>query len=461
MNLDQLLEDGVIDEVLSRLKSGKEADVWLVRHHDEVLCAKVYKDRNFRSFKNNSGYKEGRAVRNTRTQRAMDRGSKFGQEAAEEAWKSAESDALHRLHAEGVRVPAPVLFYEGILLMKLVLDAEGQPAQRLIEAALPAAQASAMYIDLRSQAVKMLCCDLIHGDLSPYNVLLAAEGPTIIDFPQVVSAAQNSTAETFFKRDIENLRKFFGGFDPALLPRTESDATEIWRAYVRRDLAPDFVPSGRPLPPPQERKPRPPPVQQQRAGQHQQRPGQQQPRSGQQPRPGPPGQRPPGQQQRPQGPPQQKQAPRPADPRSRPAPHQARPQQQGPRPQQQGPRPQQQGPRPQQQAPRPQQQGQRPQQPAPRPQQQAPRPQQQGPRLEQGSRPQQGRRPDQPGRPQAPPPQGRPPPRHQRREVPQERLPPQLARPQQLQRKPQSAPPPRTHDQADQQQPVDPAKRRG
>jgi RIO kinase 1 len=255
VSLEQLLEDGVIDEVLSRLKSGKEADVWLVRYRDEMLCAKVYKDHNFRSFKNNVGYREGRAVRNTRSQRAMDRGSRFGQAAAEEAWRSAESDALHRLHAEGVRVPEPVLFVEGILLMRPVLDESGQPAPRLIDTALTAEQAARAYADLRGQAVRMLCCDLIHGDLSPYNVLLGAEGPTIIDFPQVVSAAQNSSAEMFFTRDVENLRKFFAGFAPELVART-GDAGEIWRAYVRRELAPDFVPSGRPLPGAQERRPR-------------------------------------------------------------------------------------------------------------------------------------------------------------------------------------------------------------
>jgi RIO kinase 1 len=281
--LEQLLEDGVIDEVLGRLKSGKEADVWLVRHREEVLAAKVYKDRHQRSFKNNAGYKEGRSVRNSRTQRAIERGSKFGQAAAEDAWKSAESDALHRLHAEGVRVPAPVLFYEGILLMKLVLDAQGHPALRLIDVSMTAEEAARAYADLRQQAVRMLCCDLIHGDLSPYNVLLGAEGPTIIDFPQVVSAAHNSTAESFFNRDVENLRTFFAGFDPALRAR-EGDAAEIWRAYVRRELAPDFVPSGRP---PEPRKDRP---------RHNQ-----QPKPHDAPRqPGQGGQRPPGHGQRPQ-----------------------------------------------------------------------------------------------------------------------------------------------------------------
>ena len=251
MSLEQLREDGVIDEVLARLKSGKEADVWLVRHGEQIWAAKVYKDRATRSFKNSSGYKEGRTVRNSRTQRAMDRGSKFGQAAAEEEWKSAESDALHKLHAQGVRVPTPVLFYEGILLMELVLDEGGHPAPRLIDALIPPEVAGELYADLRAQAIGMLCCDLIHGDLSPYNVLLGVAGPTIIDFPQVVGASHNSQAQEYFTRDIENLRLFFASADPKLEGR-RGDAAEIWQAYVRRDLAPDFVPTGRAPPPPRQ-----------------------------------------------------------------------------------------------------------------------------------------------------------------------------------------------------------------
>src|SRR5574341_653438 len=166
-----LLEDGVIDEVFTRLKSGKEADIYLVRHAGEVVAAKVYKERNARNFKNNAAYLEGRRVRNTRTQRAMDRGSRFGQAAAEEAWKAKEADALHKLHAAGVRVRKPVMFYEGVLLMEAVLDSDGRPAPRLVEAAIARQTAAAWYADLRAQAVRMLACDIVHGDLSPYNVL--------------------------------------------------------------------------------------------------------------------------------------------------------------------------------------------------------------------------------------------------------------------------------------------------
>jgi RIO kinase 1 len=252
--LAPLLADGVIDEIVGRLKSGKEADVWLVRHGAEIVAAKVYKARHARSFKNNAAYKEGRQVRSSRTQRAMDRGSRFGQAAAEDAWKAKESDALHRLHAAGVRVPRPVLFYEGVLLMEVVVDAHGHPAPRLVDAPLAREQAAALYAELRTQAVGMLACDLIHGDLSPYNVLVGGDGPVVIDLPQVVDAAHNSQAESFFLRDLQNVHRFCASLDPALRA-AEGDGREIWRAYVRRELRADFVPTGRSPEPQRHRSP--------------------------------------------------------------------------------------------------------------------------------------------------------------------------------------------------------------
>jgi RIO kinase 1 len=248
--LDVLLADGVIDEVLGRLKSGKEANISLVRRGDDVLAAKVYKDRSTRSFKNNADYKEGRKVRNSRTQRAIEGGGRFGRDAAEQAWKSAEADALYRLIDSGVRVPTPVMFYEGVLLMELVKDGDGRPAPRLIDVAIEPAAAIGVYADLVAQIIAMLCCDLIHGDLSPYNILAAADGPTIIDFPQVVSAVHSSRAEFFFLRDFDNVVRFVAGFDPALAVH-RYDGRAIWRAYTSRELTRDFVPP--PPPPPQAR----------------------------------------------------------------------------------------------------------------------------------------------------------------------------------------------------------------
>ena len=243
-NLDILLSDGIIDEVLGRLQSGKEAEVFRVRYRGEIVAAKVYKDRELRSFKHNSAYKEGRKVRNSRTQRAMDKGSRFGRDEAEDAWKSSEATTLHLLHGHGVRVPTPVLFYEGVLLMELVTDSDGDAAPRLIDAAIPGEQAGALYRDLRGQIIGVLCCDLIHGDLSPYNVLLGAAGPTIIDFPQTISAAHNSQSEAFFRRDLDNILRFFAGLDRSLEAH-RGDVRAIWQAYARRELTPDFVPFAR------------------------------------------------------------------------------------------------------------------------------------------------------------------------------------------------------------------------
>jgi len=249
--LEHLLAEGVISEVLARLQSGKEAEVYVVRFGGKVVAAKVYKDRAHRSFKNNASYKEGRMVRNSRSQRAMARGSKFGKATAEDAWKTAEADALYKLHAAEVRVPAPVLFLDGVLLMELVLDAEGNAAKRVIDTHLTVAEANLAYHDMLAQLVRILSCDLIHGDLSPYNVLWAAAGPTVIDFPQIVSASHNSSSERFFLRDADNILGHFARIDRSLASR-RGDPWEIWQAYRRRELTPEFRPTGRgrPAPPP-------------------------------------------------------------------------------------------------------------------------------------------------------------------------------------------------------------------
>tara|TARA_R110002096_G_scaffold44524_9_gene119899 strand:+ start:58829 stop:59941 length:1113 start_codon:yes stop_codon:yes gene_type:complete len=240
--LDLLIEDGIIDLMLTRLKSGKEADVFLVDRGSEVLVAKVYKNKAHRSFKNNAEYKEGRKVRNTRTQRAMNSRSKFGREASEDEWKNTEAATLNNLYSSGVRVPKPVMFYEGVLLMELVLGADGCPAPRLIEVAYEADKAKEHYLDLRGQMIRMLCGDLIHGDLSPYNILDAKEGPTIIDFPQIVSAAHTNRAAEFFLRDFNNVLDFLVKAN-ASLQSNRGDGRKIWQAYASRRLTPGFVPS--------------------------------------------------------------------------------------------------------------------------------------------------------------------------------------------------------------------------
>jgi hypothetical protein len=176
--LAALVEDGYVEEVVRPLKSGKEASIYLVRAAGRPCAAKIYKDRDSRSFQNRAVYTEGRRVKSSRQQRAIDKKTRYGRRSLEEEWKGAEVDTLRRLHAAGVRVPEPLAFLDGVLVMGLVADAAGDPAPNLSMLSLTPAEARAVHEDLLGQVVRMLCAGVIHGDLSAQNVLLAAEGLT-------------------------------------------------------------------------------------------------------------------------------------------------------------------------------------------------------------------------------------------------------------------------------------------
>ncbi|MES1163622.1 MAG: PA4780 family RIO1-like protein kinase [Rhizobacter sp.] len=241
--LQSLLEEGLIDSVVRQLMSGKEAQVFVVRCGDDTRCAKVYKDATQRSFRQAVDYTENRKVKNTRQARAMAKGTRFGREATEAAWQSAEVDALYRLAGAGVRVPKPYNFCDGVLLMELVTDANGDAAPRLNDVAFSADEARTHHATLIGEVVRMLCAGIVHGDLSEFNILLAADGPVIIDLPQAVDAAGNNHAQRMLLRDVDNLRDFFGRFAPDLLPTAYGP--EIWALYERGALQPDTVLTGR------------------------------------------------------------------------------------------------------------------------------------------------------------------------------------------------------------------------
>ena len=241
--LQPLVDDGLVDDVLRPLKSGKDAAVYVVRSGGEVICAKVYKDMAHRSFQARVQYQEGRKVRGSRQARAIGKASKFGKREQETAWKNTEVDALYQLVDAGVRVPRPHGYHHGVLLMSLVTDAEGHSAPRLGEVELDHAQALRFHDELMRDVVRMLCIGLIHGDLSEYNVLVAPEGPVIIDFPQVVSAAGNNAARTMLLRDVHNLRASLGRFAPELMATHFGE--EMWLLYERGELRPDSVLTGR------------------------------------------------------------------------------------------------------------------------------------------------------------------------------------------------------------------------
>ena len=234
--LQSLVEEGLIDSVVRQLMSGKEAMVYVVRCGDDTRCAKIYKEANNRSFRQAVDYTENRKVKNSRQARAMAKGSKFGRQAQEAAWQSAEVDALYRLAAAGVRVPQPYNFFDGVLLMELVTDAEGDAAPRLNDVVFTPAQAMGHHATLIGEVVRMLCAGVVHGDLSEFNILLARSGeensesfPVIIDLPQAVDAAGNNHAQRMLMRDVANLRDFFGQFAPAL--KHTAYGPEIWSLY--------------------------------------------------------------------------------------------------------------------------------------------------------------------------------------------------------------------------------------
>ena len=241
--LAPLFDYGIVEEVVRPLMSGKEAQVYIVVSGGKHCVAKVYKDAQSRSFKQRAEYTEGRKVRNTRDQRAMGKRSKHGRAQDEAAWKSTEVDMIHRLHAAGVRVPTPLHFVEGVLLMELVLDADGDPAPRVADLAFDPESAEVMYGRLMREVVRMVAAGVVHGDLSDFNVLVGADGPVIIDFPQSVDIAQNANARKLLLRDVDNLHRFWRQYAPSAphLPYAE----EMWDLFQQNALTPDSRLTGR------------------------------------------------------------------------------------------------------------------------------------------------------------------------------------------------------------------------
>jgi RIO kinase 1 len=240
--LQPLIDDGVIDEVIRSLKSGKEATVYLVRSGKQIRCAKVYRDMAQRSFQKRAQYQEGRKVRGSRHARAMNKSTRFGRREQEAAWKNAEVDALYKLVAAGVRVPKPYGYFNDTLIMELVTDAAGDPAPRLGEVDLSPEVAREYHGFLMEQVVRMLSIGLIHGDLSEFNVLVGHEGPVIIDLPQVVNAAGNNGAPAMLERDVNNIRGTLGRFAPELLG--SEFAREMWALFEQGELVADSKLSG-------------------------------------------------------------------------------------------------------------------------------------------------------------------------------------------------------------------------
>ena len=240
--IQPLIDDGLVDEVISQLMSGKEATVYVVRCGAEIRCAKVYKEVNKRSFKKAVEYQEGRKGRNSRRARAMEKGSKFGRNQQEEAWQNAEVDALYRLANAGVRVPKPYGCFDGVLLMELITNDEGHVAPRLNDVSMTTELALADHAVVMKYVMRMLCAGVVHGDLSEFNVLVDDYGPVIIDLPQAVDAAGNNNAKAMLERDVNNMTTYYGQYAPELL--ASKYAKELWALFEDGELHPEVELTG-------------------------------------------------------------------------------------------------------------------------------------------------------------------------------------------------------------------------
>ncbi len=242
-SIQPLIDDGLVDEVLRSLMSGKEAQVFLVRCGQEIRCAKVYKDVADRSFKKAVQYQEGRKIRNSRRQRAMENRSKFGRDQQESVWQKAEVDALYRLAEAGVRVPKAYGLFGGVLLMELITGADGEVAPRLNDITMSEEQAVKDHATLMNYVLRMMCVGLVHGDLSEFNVLQNEEGPVIIDLPQAVNAAANNSAKSMLQRDVDNITQYYARFAPELADTHYAE--EIWELHEKGELQPNLKLTGK------------------------------------------------------------------------------------------------------------------------------------------------------------------------------------------------------------------------
>jgi len=208
-DLNELHRLGFLDELISDIKRGKEAAVYLGRNSDGFVAVKVYTDLRVRSFRRDDSYRQGRFIGDARIEKAIEQGSKTGLDAHQILWVQEEFRQMKYLLEHGVRVPKAIAVNGITLLMEFIGDEDGTPAPRVADLKMEKTEAEEAFRQSIRNLNLIVRSGRVHGDYSAFNILWHNEKAVIIDFPQVIEFNNNPNADAFLERDVRSLCKSF------------------------------------------------------------------------------------------------------------------------------------------------------------------------------------------------------------------------------------------------------------
>lgn len=208
-DLNELSKRGFLDELISGIKTGKEASVFLGRNPDGFVAVKIYTDLRVRSFKRDQSYRQGRFIGDSRLEKAIEQGSEKGLDARQILWVQEEFRQMKHLDRHGVRVPRAVAVSGITLVMEFIGDDDGNPAPRISDLKMEKDAAEAAFRQAVRNLKLIVRAGRVHGDYSTFNILWHNEQAVVIDFPQVMEFENNPAAPAFLERDVRSLCKSF------------------------------------------------------------------------------------------------------------------------------------------------------------------------------------------------------------------------------------------------------------
>lgn len=208
-DLNVLSKMGFLDELISGIKTGKEASVFLGRNSEGFVAVKVYTDLRVRSFKRDASYREGRFIGDSRIEKAIEQGSQKGLDAHQILWVQEEFRQMQHLHEQGVKVPKAIAVNGISLIMEFIGDEDGNPAPRLSDLKMEKDEAEDAFLQSVQNLKLIVRSGRVHGDYSTFNILWHNEKAIVIDFPQVMEIKKNPNAHSFLERDVRSLCKSF------------------------------------------------------------------------------------------------------------------------------------------------------------------------------------------------------------------------------------------------------------